>query len=279
MAGNKGGILPEEILRYYELGLEADRLSTAVGELERVRTQEIIQRHLPDPPSIILDVGGGPGTYACWLSERGYEVHLVDPVPLHIEQARLASTRQASLSIASVHLGDARRLGFADECAHVVLLLGPLYHLTRRRERISALQEAHRVLKRGGLLFAVGISRFASTLAGLIEGHFQDPAFIEIAQQDLADGQHRNPTEKASYFTTSFFHHPSQLQAEVQDAGFSLENLLSIEGPAVFLQDLEAQWKDPGQRETILEAVRWLEGEPSLLGFTGHIAAIGRKPR
>lgn len=277
MEGGEGGILPEEIQRYYELGLEADRLSTAVGELERVRTQEIIQRYLPDPPSIILDVGGGPGTYACWLAERGYEVHLVDPVPLHLEQAWAASTRQAPSPIASIHLGDARRLAFADACAQVVLLLGPLYHLTRRRERISALQEAHRVLERGGLLFAVGISRFASTLAGLIEGHFQDPAFIEIAKQDLADGQHRNPTRKASYFTTSFFHHPSELKAEVREAGFSLESLLSVEGAAVFLQDLEAQWEDHGQRETILDAVRWLEDEPSLLGLTGHLAVIGRK--
>jgi len=34
-----------------------------------------------------VDVGGGAGIHAIPLAQRGYEVHLVDPVPLHVEQA------------------------------------------------------------------------------------------------------------------------------------------------------------------------------------------------
>jgi hypothetical protein len=44
-------------------------------------------RHLPRPPAIIVDVGGGPGVDARWLADQGYKVHLVDPVPLHVKQA------------------------------------------------------------------------------------------------------------------------------------------------------------------------------------------------
>jgi len=40
-------LLPEEIEHYYRLGLESERLSCDVGELERVRTQQILARHLP----------------------------------------------------------------------------------------------------------------------------------------------------------------------------------------------------------------------------------------
>ena len=50
--------LPHEVKRYYEEGLEAQRLSGALGELELLRTKEIIGRYLPDPPVTILDVGG-----------------------------------------------------------------------------------------------------------------------------------------------------------------------------------------------------------------------------
>jgi hypothetical protein len=46
----------------------------------------------------------------------------------------------------------------------VVHLLGPLYHLTEREERLTALGEARRVLRPGGLLAAAGISRFAPDL-------------------------------------------------------------------------------------------------------------------
>jgi len=271
--------LAEEITKYYEMGLEAQRLSSAEGELEFVRTKEIISRYLPGPPAVVLDVGGGPGAYACWLAKEGYEVHLIDPVPLHLKQARQASQLQPGSPISSIVLGDARRLAHPGGYAEVVLLLGPLYHLTERSERISALREAHRVLKQGGLLFAVGISRFASTLSGLVEGHFSDAGFVAIAKRGVLEGQHRNPTGKANYFTTAFLHHPEELREEVLAAGFAVEGVLAVEGAAVFLQDLEEQWRDPARQERVLEALRWLENEPSVKGITGHIIAVASKLR
>ena len=105
----------------------------------------------------------------------------------------------------------------------------------------------------------------------------QDEAFFEIAKRDAQDGQHRNPTAKASYFTTSFFHHPDELRAEVLEAGFERQSPLQVEGAAVFLQDLDEQWAEPVLRERILETIRWLEAEPATLGVTGHMMRCGIK--
>jgi hypothetical protein len=116
-------------------------------------------------------------------------------------------------------------------------------------------------------------------LAGLIEGYFEDADFVAIAKRDVMEGQHRNPTGKANYFTTAFLHHPEELKEEVLEAGFAVEGVLAVEGAAVFLQDLEEQWRDPASRERILEALRWLEDEASVKGITGHILAIASKPR
>jgi ubiquinone/menaquinone biosynthesis C-methylase UbiE len=269
--------LPHEVTRYYEEGLEAQRLSGALGELELLRTKEIISRYLPDPAVTILDVGGGPGVYACWLARDGHEVHLIDPVPLHVEQARHASEGQPEYPITSIRLGDARKLDQPDASVDVVLMFGPLYHLTERVDRILALREAYRVLKESERIFAVGISRFASALDGLARGILSDPEFMRIVQRDLSNGQHRNPTNELSYFTTAFFHHPDELAAEVTEAGFQLEAILPIEGPAALLQDLDDRWDDKDQRLQILNALRWLEDEPSILGITGHLMAIARK--
>lgn len=269
--------LPHEVTRYYEEGLEAQRLSSALGELELLRTKEIINRYLPDPPVTILDVGGGPGVYACWLARDGHEVHLIDPVPLHVEQARHASEGQPEYPITSISLGDARKINQPDASVDVVLIFGPLYHLTDRIDRILALREACRVLRKSGYLFAVGISRFASVLDGLVLGLLNDPEFMHIVQRDLSNGQHRNPTNKLSYFTTAFFHHPEELAAEVTEAGFQLEKTLPIEGSAALLQDLDERWEDKDQRIQIINALRWLEDEPSILGITGHLIAIARK--
>ena len=75
-----------EIVAHYEEGVERDRLGG--WSLERLRTEELLGRLLPPPPARILDVGGGPGRYAAWLSGRGYSVTLLDPVSLHVQQAR-----------------------------------------------------------------------------------------------------------------------------------------------------------------------------------------------
>jgi ubiquinone/menaquinone biosynthesis C-methylase UbiE len=98
-----------------------------------------------------------------WLAQEGYEVQLIDPVPLHVERARLASEAQPGAAIKSCATGDARHLEIESNTANAVLLMGPMYHLTETADRMQALAEAYRVLSPGGLLFASAISRFAST--------------------------------------------------------------------------------------------------------------------
>lgn len=266
-----------EIVTHYESSHEAERLLGGAGQLELARTRMILQRYLPPPPAVIMDVGGGAGIYACWLAGLGYEVHLIDAVPLHVEQARQASQAQPDHPLASIEVGDARKLDWAEARADVVLLLGPLYHLTERGDRVSALREAQRVAREGGLVFAAGISRFASTLDGLFRGFMDDPEFVQIARQDLIDGQHRNPNNHPHYFTTAYFHHPEELRDEVEEAGLKCEKVLAIEGIGWRLQNFEDHWQDPGRRERLLEAIQWCEEEPSLLGASGHLMAVARK--
>jgi ubiquinone/menaquinone biosynthesis C-methylase UbiE len=160
--------------QHYEEGREHGRLASVHGQLEFVRSCDLLHRFLPAPPAVILDVGGGTGPYAFHLARAGYEVHLVDAVELHAEQARSHQSEQG-VELTSIRVGDARALEFAEASADAVLLMGPLYHLTEREERLQALREAHRVLRTGGVVFAVGISRFASALDGLLSGHLRDP--------------------------------------------------------------------------------------------------------
>jgi ubiquinone/menaquinone biosynthesis C-methylase UbiE len=266
---------PQEILAYYGRGQEDERLEREEGKLERCRTEELLLRCLPAPPAVILDVGGGTGRYAGWLAARGYTVHLVDPVPLHIEQAQGRSAAQPHAPLASISAGDARRLDWSDEQVDAVLLLGPLYHLTERGDRIQALNEAWRVLRSNGVVVVAAISRFASALDGLARHFFKDPRYAPITWQDLANGQHRG-TEDA-FFTTAYLHRPDELEGELAEAGFEQTRVLAIEGPVWLLQDLDRQWDDPMLRETLLEVVRRTEAEPSLLGASSHLLAVGHK--
>src|SRR4051794_3511662 len=114
MGRPEAGHLQEEAERHYTTGDEQHRFSSAGGQLEFTRTQELLQRYLPPPPAVILDVGGGPGAYALWLAGLGYEVHLIDILPLHVEQALRASEASSQARLAGAIVGDARQLVAAD---------------------------------------------------------------------------------------------------------------------------------------------------------------------
>ncbi len=272
------GFLPDAAAAHYASGYEAERLMSGGSRIELARTQEIVLRHAPPPPAMIYDIGGGPGVYARWLAGRGYTVHLVDALPLHVEQARRASEERPGTPLASMSVGDARHLPFADASGDLALLLGPLYHLTERTDRVAALSEARRVLRPGGLVFAAAISRFAPMLDGMRQGFLADPAFVAIAERDVREGQHRNPTNHPGYFTTAYLHHPDELRAEVAEAGLIHMATLAVEGPAWLAQWVLDAWDDPTSRERVLAALRTIEAEPSLLGTSAHLLAVARTP-
>ncbi len=268
-----------EILAHYEEGVEGERLlREGAGRLEYLRTRDLLARHLPPAPATVLDVGGGAGVYALPLAREGYSVHLIDPVPLHVEQARKASaSQQDTAPLASAEVGDAGRLPWGDNSADAVLLLGPLYHLISREDRLRALREAHRVVRSGGLVAAAAISRFASTYDGLLRGFLEDPGFEEIVERDVREGQHRNPSGRREWFTTAYFHLPQELRNEATEAGFSVEALVGIEGPGWVLPDLDSWLENASRRSRLLDAIRRVEAEPSLLGASAHILVVGRR--
>jgi ubiquinone/menaquinone biosynthesis C-methylase UbiE len=267
----------DKVVSYYSEHDEQGRLTDLWGQIEFIRTQNIISRYLKEPPAIVLDVGGAAGRYACWLAREGYQVHLIDPVPLHIQQAQAASDAQPKTPIASCKIGDARQLEFDDSCADAVLLLGPLYHLVEAGDRHCSIAEAYRVLKTGGYLFAVGISRFASTIDGLVSGYYLDPLFRKIMRHDLETGQHRNPTATPGYFMEAFFHHPDELRAEVAVAGLEIAGFYAVEGISYMMKDLTENYKVDSHREFLLEIIAKVEQEPSLIGASPHMMCVGVK--
>ncbi|MFC4066265.1 class I SAM-dependent methyltransferase [Actinoplanes subglobosus] len=270
-------MIDPEILGYYEHGLEQQRLSADQRRIEFLRMWDLIERHLPAAPARVLDVGGGAGVYALPLAAAGYEVHLIDPVPLHVEQAEAAS-RAASAPLAGTAVGDARALDADDASADAVLLLGPLYHLTDRGDRIKALREARRVLRPGGVVLAKALSRFYPLFEDVAFGAPVVPGEIEKTTAFLADGQYRNPGGDPAEFTTSYFHRPEDLTGEVAEAGLELRTLVGASGSVKLLPQLPERLDDPGQRKRILDLLRLLESEPSIMGMSQNLVAIGEAP-
>lgn len=261
---------------YYEQDREHLRLRTGWGLLELIRTQELLRRFLPAPPASVLDVGGGAGAHAEWLAIDGYQVHLLDPIESHVDRA-------AQLPGVRATVGDALALPEPDASQDVVLLLGPLYHLSQAADRLRAWREAVRVLRPGGLIGAATISRFAALQDGIHTGMLGDARWREMTDRELRDGQHlppRNVAPGSGWFTDAYLHHPTESVDEARAAGLESVQLYAIEGLAARVPsaDLDAYLSDAQHREHLLHALRQVECEPTVLGTSSHLLTVAAKP-
>jgi SAM-dependent methyltransferase len=259
------------LLAYYERDEERDRLSVGAGRVEFARTVEVVSRTLPPPGALIADIGGGPGRYTDWLVDAGYRVILRDLVPHHVEQVRARHDRGVDAAV-----GDARALDLDDESVDVVLLLGPLYHLQRREDRLRALGEARRVVRDGGVVHVAAISRWAPRLDGMLVQriHLEHPEATVMVIETERSGR-MLPFHDSSF--NGYAHTPTELRDEIEVSALALESLVAVESIAVALGDIDARMDDPSERAVLLDALRAIESVPDLLGVGPHLLATARR--
>ncbi|TYB54183.1 class I SAM-dependent methyltransferase [Nonomuraea sp. PA05] len=257
-------ILDPAVMGYYERGGELTRLRQGRGRLEYWRTRDVLRRTLPPAPARVLDVGGGTGVHAEWLAAEGYDVELVDPVPLHVEEAgKLPGVRAVQ--------GDARSLPVPGGQADAVLLLGPLYHLPERADRVRALTEARRAARPGGLVAAACITRYAALHDSVYHGYFAREELRANDYRALETGAIVSPREGGF---RGYGHDPEEILGEFADAGLPEPRRYGLEGAFWLYGDVGDWLDDDERRELLLDAARRLECEPSLLGVSGHLLAV-----
>lgn len=261
-----------EIERFYDDEYdEWNRLAYHITEFEV--TKRYLDQYITEHKKI-LDVGGGPGRYSIYLTQKGHEVTLLDLSGKNIRQA-VEHALEAGVHLDSCIHGDALRLSeylYKKEQFDVVLLMGPLYHLIQEEDRKRALSEALEMLKPGGLLIAA----FISTYAAIHDFASQLYDFGDIGNllHYLEDG--RNHEEDAVGFTTSYFSSEEEARCLMEQAGVKelafagVENILC--GRENRLLALE-----PQQRKKWLELAWRLSGDKKLLGMSEHFLYIGEK--
>ncbi len=134
---------------YYNHYDEEGRLLSRHGQVEYLTTMKYIEESLagvPDPD--ILEIGAGTGRYSVTLAKQGRRVTAVELIEHNLEilRAKLDGTE----SITTIR-GNALDLSpLPDDAFDLTMLLGPMYHLYTKEEKLRALAEAVRVTKSGG---------------------------------------------------------------------------------------------------------------------------------
>ena len=112
---------------------------------------------------------------------------------------------------------------------------------------------------------------------GLRTGNLKDPQFAAIVDQDLKEGQHRNPTTNPQYFTDAYLHLPDELRDEVSEARFAISGMYGIEGPGWLVSRFDEWWGNPAHRATLMKIAESIETEVSMIGASAHMMIISRK--
>jgi 2-polyprenyl-3-methyl-5-hydroxy-6-metoxy-1,4-benzoquinol methylase len=263
------------IERYYDFST-----SNEWSRLDRHRTEfaitlRALKDFLPAAPANILDCGGGPGRYAIELTKQGYAVTLFDLSSINLSFAR-TQAYGAGVAVSAYEHGTATDLSrFANESFDVVLLLGPLYHLLTPEDRLQSLREAHRVLKKGGVLFASFITQYAALryfAREVPEWVLQYPKEIEAFWKTGVFPPIRNDgTEFLAYFAP-----PAEVKPLIESANFKAQTVLACEGIVSMIDEkinvLEGElwnvWVDLNYR---------LAPDPSLHGACEHLLVVAYK--
>lgn len=265
-----------KIKEYYSSEIEKNRLDLEIFILEGIRTKEIISRYLVKDTMNILDIGGGAGYYSFWLHEKGHQVTLVDLSPKNIELARQYSST-TGIHLTGLQTGDATALDFKNEEFDLVLLCGPLYHLTDKDERLKALSEAKRVLKPKGILLAAVISRYASLIDGFNRDLITDDQFQKMLIDDLHTGIHLNETENFEYFTEAYFHTPSEIKSEITESKLKFDNLIAIESFGWCIDNMKIKSEDLTYMNKLRKIINMVETNEDIIAMSPHIMAIATK--
>ncbi|MEV4128120.1 class I SAM-dependent methyltransferase [Nocardia sp. NPDC049707] len=259
--------MASDLAQHYADASENDRLSRSPhGRLEFLRTQELIRRVLTAPMTV-LDVGGGTSVHAEWLIGDGHVVHVIDPVLEHVRMA-------ATLPRVTAEVGDARRLPAADNSIDVAVMLGPLYHLTESADRATALAEARRVLRPGGILIAAAMSRYVTVLETGTNGVLDD-TLITSVRKVIATGDY----DGHAGFMRTHCHTADELRTELEATGFGNVEIYGIEGPAWPTLDYAGQHSFEPLVTAALHCARLLEQDPLLINASAHLLAIARTER
>ena len=262
------------VLEYYEkYEQENERLKNE--PLEFVRTKEIISRFLPEKPIKIVDLCGASGHYSYWLAQKGHEVHLIDLSERHIKEAKNNETKY-NVQLASIGCGDARSIKWEDETFDMVLLMGALYHLQEKEDRLQCLKEVFRILKNGGTAVFAYICRYASMLDGFLRGFVNDPTFLKIMDDDILTGRHNNPENKEHYFTNAYFHSTEDIYNELINSKYCNIMLYAVEGFGGLI-DNEEYLNDEEKRKKLLHYIKLTEQNREMIGISPHQLVICKK--
>jgi len=252
----------ERIDVLYKIFDEDSRLNTSkAARVEFLTTVKYVEKYL-SPGSKILDIGPGAGEYSLYFAQQGYSVTAVELAENNIAAFRAKITPDLNIDLRQGNACDLS--AFGDNTFDVVLLLGPLYHISDPGDRQKCIDEARRVCKPGGIIFFAYIS---NDMVVLTQTFYYDLNY-------LANGEYNHETFQLNNFPFVFFT-VSNARNELVNAGIKLLHEIAVDGVSELLEEKINQLDDAGYAQYLRYHFYCCE-KPEMLGRSNHLLFVGR---
>ncbi|ABX40565.1 class I SAM-dependent methyltransferase [Lachnoclostridium phytofermentans] len=252
----------ERVDALYQIMKEDSRLNhSKAARVEFITTTTYIEKYLKEGDRI-LDLGAGAGEYSLYFARKGYEVTAVELASANIEAFQKKITGEDKIEL--IH-GNALDLScFAEDSFDVVLLFGPLYHLSKEEDRQKCITEAKRVLKPTGTIFFAFI---LNDMVILTELYYRQDFFLE--------NSYDHETFKVEDFPFVFFT-VDQTREMLQAAGIQILKEIASDGVSELLEDKINAMDEESYKQYVRYHLYCCE-KPEMLGRSNHLLTIGKK--
>ena len=282
----------EKVKNYYKHFDEKNRLQNDnSGKLEFLMTMGILEKNLPQVNGetgtvqgiesagsvSILDLGGGAGAYSFPLAKKGYKVTLADLSETLLAQAKKQKEENKVQNLISCDQVNATDLScYKDNSFDVVLLFGPLYHLTEKSEREKCVGEIRRVLKTGGKVFASFIPHLSGSIA-LVQRFCWSPDQVDIntLEECFDTGKFKNLSDKG--FQEGYYPTSEEIEKLFLENGFDKLLVRSIRGFGYEKEDVIYKFKNKNVFTKLLDLINSTAEDKSIIEMCGHAMYVGVK--
>lgn len=255
----------EEIVKeYYNNYKEDERFVANHRRVEFLTTVNYIEQYAKKGCKIV-ELGAGTGAYSIYLAKKGYKVEAVELSEHNLETLRMNGEDIKNLTIRQ---GDAVELGmYADDLFDVTLSLGPMYHIFNEKDMRSAIKEAVRITKPGGIIIFSYLTNDAVFARYMVQkGNIKE--YKKLCDADF----NFRPLQEEIFYTTNVKDFEEMVNAEF----VSKVKSVSADGISELLADQIDKFNEEEFGAYLAYHMARCERE-ELFGYTAHMLYICKK--
>lgn len=254
----------DELEKYYNKFNEDKRLLSRHGQVEFAVAMKYIHEIIGDRKGLdIADIGAGTGRYSVLLADEGHNVTAVEYVKKNVSQIKMKSDK-----VVAKH-GDAIKLKLADESFDIVLLFGPTYHLFSHQDKLKAINEAKRIVRKDGhILIMYLMNEYAVITYAFKEGNLQ-----KVLSEGKLDDSFQTITGKEDLYSYVRIEEINKLK---DDAGLERVKIIGVDGATDYIRPVINKLSSE-DFEIYKQYQMSICERPELLGASSHILDILKK--